>query len=81
MLDGLLAAHLIGGRQSLAQLAPADAVGAEGCRIRHHPQHGALAAQTVDIAGTGNALEFGLQLMGDPSQLGCPQLLAPLFAP
>ncbi|MNF49785.1 hypothetical protein D3C84_310680 [compost metagenome] len=81
LLDGLCCAHLIGGRQSLAQLAPADAVGAEGRRIRHHPQHGALAAQRVDIAGTGNALEFGLQLMGDPGQLGGTQLLAPLFAP
>ncbi|MNI96064.1 hypothetical protein D3C73_1544480 [compost metagenome] len=81
MLDGLCRAHLIGGRKSLAQLTPADAVGAQGRRIRYHPQYAALAAERVDIAGTWNALEFGLQLMGDPGQLGCPQLLAPLFAP
>ncbi len=69
---GLLAAHPVGGRETLAQFAPADAMGAEGRRVRHHPQHGALAAQRVDIAGTGNALEFGLQLMGDPGQIGGP---------
>ncbi|MNO60800.1 hypothetical protein D3C76_514280 [compost metagenome] len=43
LLDGLCRAHLIGGRQSLTQLAPADAMGAQGRRIRHHPQHGTLA--------------------------------------
>ncbi len=74
---GLLAARLVGGGEPLVQLAPADAVGAEGRRIQHHPQHGALAAQAVDVAGAGQSLELGLQLVGDPGQLGGPQLLAP----
>ncbi|MNS80202.1 hypothetical protein D3C72_1138710 [compost metagenome] len=81
LLDSLCRAYLIGGGKPLVQLTPADAMGAESRRIRHHPQHGTLASQAVDIAGTGNALEFGLQLMGHPGQLGCTQLLAPLFAP
>ena len=73
----LRAACLINALQPLRHLGEGQPMCAQRGRIQGHHHRLIMATISMDIAGAGQTLELGFQLVGNPCQRGCVLLFAP----